>query len=237
MARNPDAPDAPEAMLAERRALVETLAREVALYGAGDGSSELDPRVLDALLRVPRERFVPAELRSDAYDNRPLPIGHEQTISQPLIVAVMTHVLQLRPDARVLEVGTGSGYQCAILAELAKEVVTIEVIEALAVDARARLEALGYRNIEFQIGDGAAGWPDKAPYDAILVTAAARSLPPALPEQLKPGGRLVIPIGRGPFDQDLVLIEKDAAGQIHKRTLFPVAFVPLRSPKPDARHS
>ncbi len=237
MARDPDAPDAPEAMLAERRALVETLAREIALYGVGDGSSELDPRVLDALLRVPRERFVPPDLRSEAYDNRPLPIGHEQTISQPLIVAVMTHVLHLQPDARVLEVGTGSGYQCAILAELAAEVVTIETIEALAEDARARLQALGYRNIEFHIGDGAAGWPDKAPYDAILVTAAAPSMPPALPKQLKPGGRLVIPVGRGPFNQDLVLVEKDAAGQIRRRTLFPVAFVPLRSPPPGAPRS
>ncbi len=234
MAETPDAPDAPDAMLAERRALIETIAREVAWYGVGDGSRELDPRVLDALVRVPRERFVPPDLRDRAYDNRPLPIGHEQTISQPLIVAVMTQVLHLPPDARVLEVGTGSGYQCAVLAELAAEVVTIEVIEALAADARTRLQDLGYRNIEFHVGDGAAGWPDRAPYDAILVTAAARSLPPALPEQLKPGGRLVIPIGRSSFNQDLVLVEKDAAGQIHRRTLFPVAFVPLRSPPPAA---
>ncbi len=237
MAQQPDAPDAPDALLAERRAMIETIAREVAWYGAGDGSRELDPRVLDALMQVPRERFVPPDLMSQAYDNRPLPIGHEQTISQPLIVAVMTHVLQLQPDARVLEVGTGSGYQCAILAELAAEVVTIEVVEALAADARARLEALGYRNIEFHVGDGAAGWPERAPYDAILVTAAARSMPPALPEQLKPGGRLVIPIGRSPFNQDLVLVEKDAAGQSQRRTLFPVAFVPLRSPLPTAPRS
>jgi protein-L-isoaspartate(D-aspartate) O-methyltransferase len=164
-----------------------------------------------------------------------LPIGHDQTISQPLIVAVMTHLLRLQPDARVLEIGTGSGYQCAILAELAALVVTIEVDAELAARARACLEAQGYRNIEFQVGDGTAGWPPRAPYDGILVTAAARSVPPALVEQLKRGGRLVIPIGGDPFSQDLVLVEKDAAGQSRQQTLFPVAFVRLRSrPAADA---
>ena len=223
---------APDDMLAERRVLIETIAREIAWSGIGDGSPELDPKVLEAMLRVPRERFVPPDLKAQAYDNRPLPIGHDQTISQPLIVAVMTHLLRLRRDARVLEVGTGSGYQCAILAELAAEVVTIEVIAALASDARAKLEALGYHHIEFHVGDGAAGWPARAPYDAILVTAAAPSIPPALIEQLKPGGRLVIPIGGSSFNQDLVLVEKDQSGDSHRRTLFPVAFVPLRSAPP-----
>jgi protein-L-isoaspartate(D-aspartate) O-methyltransferase len=233
MAQEPLPPSAaPDDMLAERRVLVETVAREIAWSGIGDGSSELDPKVIEAMLRVARERFVPPELKSQAYDNRPLPIGHDQTISQPLIVAVMTHLLRLPPDARVLEVGTGSGYQCAILAELAAEVVTLEVIPALAGDARAKLEALGYRNIEFHVGDGAAGWPPRAPYDAILVTAAARGVPPALIEQLKPGGRLVIPIGGSTFTQDLVLVEKDQDGRTHRRTLFPVAFVPLRSAPP-----
>jgi len=232
MAENPDAPDGRDAMLAERRAMVETIVREVGWSKIGDGSPELDPRVLEALVRVPRERFVSSDLRAEAYDNRPLPIGHDQTISQPLIVAVMTHLLHLEPDARVLEVGTGSGYQCAILAELAALVLTIEVVAELAADARARLEALGYRNIEFHLGDGAAGWPAAAPYDAILVAAAGRSVPPALLEQLKPGGRLVIPIGTDAFSQDLVLVEKDRDGRTHRRALFPVAFVPLRSAPP-----
>jgi protein-L-isoaspartate(D-aspartate) O-methyltransferase len=224
-----EACDGREDMLAERQAMVDTIVREVAWSGIGNGGRELDPRVLDALLRVPRERFVPPELRAEAYENRPLPIGHDQTISQPLIVAVMTHLLRLQPDARVLEIGTGSGYQCAILAELAALVVTIEVDTELAARARACLEAQGYRNIEFRVGDGAGGWPPLAPYDGILVTAAAPLVPPALVEQLKQGGRLSIPIGGDPFSQDLVLVEKEAAGQSRQQTLFPVAFVPLRS--------
>ena len=218
----------PDDRLAERRALVETIVREIGWSGIGDGGLELDPKVRDALHRVPRERFVPPDLGAEAYDNRPLAIGHDQTISQPLIVAVMTHLLRLQPDARVLEIGTGSGYQCAILAELAAEVVTVEVVPELAAEAKARLEAEGYRNIEYHVGDGAAGWPARAPYDGILVTAAARSVPTALSDQLKPGGRLVIPLGGGPFSQDLVLVEKDQDGRTHRRTLFPVAFVPLR---------
>ncbi len=235
MARNPvPFSAAPDDMLPERRVLIETVAREIAWSGIGDGRPELDPNVLEAMLRVPREHFVPPDLKSQAYDNRPLPIGHDQTISQPLIVAVMSDLLRLQPGARVLEVGTGSGYQCAILAELAAQVVTIEVIAALAADAKARLEALNYRNIEFHVGDGGAGWPAGAPYDAILVTAAARTVPPALVEQLKPGGRLVIPIGGSSFSQDLVLIEKDQDGRTHRRALFPVAFVPLRSAPPAA---
>ena len=146
----------------------------------------------------------------------------------------MTHVLRLRPSSRILEVGTGSGYQTAILAELAAEVVTVEVVEALAAEARARLEGMGYRNIAFRIGDGAAGLVEGAPFDAILVTAAAPSIPRALLTQLRPGGRLVIPLGRDPLSQELVLIEKDAAGKSDERTLFPVAFVPLRRERPDS---
>ncbi len=231
MAETPDA-RAGDARLAERRAMVETIVREIGWSGVGDASRELDPRVRDAMLRVPREHFVPPHLWTEAYDNRPLPIGHDQTISQPLIVAVMTHLLRLEPEARVLEVGTGSGYQCAVLAELAALVVTIEVVADLAAAARASLEALGYRNVEFHIGDGSAGWPARAPYDGILVTAAGRSVPPALVEQLRPGGRLVIPIGDSPFSQDLVLVEKDRDGRTHRRALLPVAFVPLRSAPP-----
>ena len=221
-------PDDADEVVAARRALLQTIAEEIRWTGLGDGRHELDPKVREAIAKVPRERFVPPELAAHAYDNRPLPIGHGQTISQPLIVAVMTDVLRLRPSSRVLEVGTGSGYQTAILAELAGEVVTVEVVEALAAEARARLEALGYRNIAFRTGDGAAGWAEAAPFDAILVTAAAPSIPPALLEQLRAGGRLVIPLGRDPLSQELVLVEKDAAGRSHQRSLFPVAFVPLR---------
>jgi protein-L-isoaspartate(D-aspartate) O-methyltransferase len=215
--------DAPAAC----RVLLEEIAREVEWFGSGDGARQLDPRVVEALVRVPREVFVPEGLKGRAYDNRPLPIGHGQTISQPLIVAVMTHLLHLGPAARVLEVGTGSGYQTAILAELAKEVVTIEVVEDLGAAARTRLAALGYRNIECRIGDGGAGCPERAPFDGILVTAAAPAIPRPLLDQLVPGGRLVIPLGRDPLSQDLVLVEKDADGATHERRLFPVAFVPL----------
>jgi protein-L-isoaspartate(D-aspartate) O-methyltransferase len=226
-------PDDADEVVAARRALLEAIAQEIRWTGTGDGSHELDSKVREAIAKVPRERFVPPDLAAHAHDNRPLPIGHGQTISQPLIVAVMTDVLRLRPSSRVLEVGTGSGYQTAILAELAAEVVTVEVVEALAAEARAKLEALGYRNIAFRIGDGAAGCPEGAPFDAILVAAAAPSIPPVL-DQLRPGGRLVIPLGRDPLSQELVLIEKDAAGKSHERTLFPVAFVPLRRERPDS---
>jgi protein-L-isoaspartate(D-aspartate) O-methyltransferase len=212
--------------------LLDTIAREVALFGAGDGEHQLDPRVMDALAKVPRERFVPADLAARAYDNRPLPIGHGQTISQPLIVAVMTHLLRLKPEARVLEVGTGSGYQTAILAELAKEVVTIEVVQALAADAATKLRTLGYDHVEFRTGDGAAGYPERAPFDGIMVTAAARSIPQALIDQLAPRGRLVIPIGSDPLAQDLFLVERDQQGGVHQRRLFPVAFVPLTGRAP-----
>jgi protein-L-isoaspartate(D-aspartate) O-methyltransferase len=229
MAQDPKRPpDGADSVVAARLALLETIAREIRWTGVGDGSRELDPKVRDAIAKVPRERFVPPDLAAHAHDNRPLPIGHGQTISQPLIVAAMTHLLRLEPSSRVLEVGTGSGYQTAILAELAAEVVTVEMVEALAAEARARLEAMGYRNIAFRIGDGAAGCAEGAPFDAILVAAAARSIPAALLEQLRPGGRLVIPLGRDPLSQELVLVEKDAAGKSRERSLFPVAFVPLR---------
>jgi protein-L-isoaspartate(D-aspartate) O-methyltransferase len=218
------------AVTSAHQKLLDTIAREVALFGTGDGERRLDPQVMDALAKVPREQFVPTDLAARAYDNRPLPIGHGQTISQPLIVAVMTHLLRLEPGARVLEVGTGSGYQTAILAELANEVVTIEVVEPLAAEAEAKLRALGYDQIEFRTGDGAAGCPERAPFDAIIVTAAAPAIPQALIDQLAPGGRLVIPIGGDPFAQDLFLVEKDRKGAVHERRLFAVAFVPLTAP-------
>jgi protein-L-isoaspartate(D-aspartate) O-methyltransferase len=212
---------------AARARLVETIEREIRAYGLGDGTRRLDRRVVEAMAKVPRERFVPAESAAAAYDNRPLPIGHRQTISQPLIVAAMTQLLHLGPGAQVLEIGTGSGYQTAILAELAGEVGTIEIVAPLAEGARKILGELGYHNIAFRCGDGAAGWPERAPFDGIIVTAAAPEIPPALVAQLKPGGRLVIPVGPDRIGQDLMLVEKDAQDRVRERRLFSVAFVPL----------
>ncbi len=210
-----------------RQRLIEAVERDVSVWGEGGGGHELDPRVKAALGKVPRERFVPGVAPERAYLNRALPIGHGQTISQPLVVALMTHHLRLEPTSRALEVGTGSGYQAAILAELAQEVVTIEVLAPLAEAARAVLDELGYRNIVFRVGDGAAGAPDLAPFDAILVAAAARAIPSALVDQLKPGGRMVIPVGGFPDAQDLLLLTKGDDGRVSERVLFPVAFVPL----------
>ena len=220
--------------LAKARArLVDTIEHEVRIYGLGEGTRQLDPRVRAAMMKVPRERFISANSAAAAYDNRPLPIGHRQTISQPLIVAAMTQLLQIGPGAHVLEVGTGSGYQTAVLAELAAQVSTIEIVEPLAADAKQVLADLGCDNIAFRCGDGAAGWPERAPFDGIIVTAAAREIPPALVDQLKPGGRLVIPVGPDAMGQDLLLVEKDAAWRVHERRLFSVAFVPLTGARPD----
>jgi protein-L-isoaspartate(D-aspartate) O-methyltransferase len=218
-----------------RARLVETLEREIRTYGLGDGTWELDPSVQAAMLKVPRERFVSAESAAAAYDNRPLPIGHRQTISQPLIVATMTQLLHIEPGDHVLEIGTGSGYQTAILAELAAQVSTVEIVAPLAAGAKQILAELGYDNIAFRRGDGTAGWPERAPFDGIIVTAAARDIPPALVDQLKPGGRLVIPIGPDAMGQDLMLVEKDRAGRVRERRLFSVAFVPLTGAAPPAR--
>lgn len=190
------------------------------------GREHIDERVLAAMRRVPRERFVPDENRSFAYGDHPLPIGHGQTISQPFIVAFMTDLLDLEPDHRVLEVGTGCGYQAAVLAELARQVQTIEVVPELARRARATLLDLGYRNVVVHEGDGHAGLPDLAPFDRIIVTAAPDRVPPALVEQLAPGGRLVIPVGSR-FAQELLLLDKDEAGGLHERRTIGVAFVPL----------
>jgi protein-L-isoaspartate(D-aspartate) O-methyltransferase len=219
--------DAQQSSARARARLVETIEHEVRIYGLGEGTQQLDPRVRTAMLKVPRERFVAVDSAASAYDNRPLPIGHRQTISQPLIVAAMTQLLQIGPSAHVLEVGTGSGYQTAVLAELASQVSTIEIVEPLAAGAKQVLADLGYENIAFRCGDGAAGWPEQGPFDGIIVTAAARQIPQALVDQLKPGGRLVIPVGPDAMGQDLLLVEKDAAGQVHERRLFSVAFVPL----------
>ena len=191
------------------------------------GRGEFGAGVMAALGRIPRDAFVPAASRGSAYLNRPLPIGHRQTISQPYIVALMTDLLDLGPDDRVLEIGTGCGYQTAVLAELAAEVVTVEVIGELQEDAKRRLDALGYSNIRYQCGNGRLGWPSEAPYDAIIVTAAPTELPPALPEQLAPGGRMVIPIGGQHRTQFLTRYLRDSDGGLTEEPGLPVAFVPL----------
>ncbi len=191
------------------------------------GKAALDPRVLDAMRAVPRAAFVPEDRRAHAYDNTPLPIGFGQTISQPFIVACMTDALAVGPEARVLEIGTGCGYQTTVLARLAARVYSVEIVAELAEGARARLAALGIGNVEIRVGDGRDGWHEHAPYDAIMVTAAAREMPVALVEQLKPGGRMVLPLGDTLFGQTLVLIEKAADGAVRRNNLLPVAFVPL----------
>ena len=183
--------------------------------------------VLEAMAAVPRHRFVPAQHQHVAYADHPLPIGHEQTISQPYIVAWMTEAAQVSPDEKVLEIGAGSGYQAAVLGELAREVYTIEIIPQLAERARAELRELGYTNVHVRTGDGYAGWPEHAPFDAIVVTAAPDHVPPALVEQLAVKGRLVIPVGRG--EQQMRVITKTERGVIDERTLA-VRFVPLVRP-------
>ena len=183
-----------------------------------------DQRVLAAMRRVPRHRFVDARLAADAYDDRPLPIGHGQTISQPYIVGYMTELLRLKADARVLEVGTGCGYQAAVLGEVAREVFTIEIVRPLAQCAQKVLGELGYRNVQVRHGDGYGGWPDQAPFDGILVAAAPDHVPPALIAQLKVGARLVIPVGD--FNQEIRVITKTEQGHTEDR-LIPVRFVPL----------
>ena len=177
--------------------------------------------------RIERHRFVPEALQPYAYRNRPLPIGYGQTISQPYIVALMTDLLDPKPGQVALEVGTGSGYQAAVLAELGLTVLTMEIIEPLAKSARARLAALGYDKVRVRWGDGYNGWPDQGPFDAIIVTAVGDHIPPPLIAQLKPGGRMVIPVGARFMTQQLVLVKKDTTGKVTTRQLLPVAFVPL----------
>jgi protein-L-isoaspartate(D-aspartate) O-methyltransferase len=184
-----------------------------------------DERVLAALGRVPRHEFVPPELVRSAYEDTPLPIGYDQTISQPYIVALMTQLAAPGPESNVLDVGTGSGYQAAVLAELAGRVASIEIVAPLAEAARRRLESLGYRNVEVRCGDGRLGWPERAPFDAIIVAAAPEQVPQPLVDQLAPGGRLVIPVGD--WDQRLLVVEKAADGSLTRRSVAPVAFVPM----------
>lgn len=191
------------------------------------GREALSQQTMAAMRKVPRHRFVLPGDERYAYDNRPLPIGHGQTISQPFIVALMTDLMNVKPADKVLEIGTGSGYQAAVLSELAREVHTIEIVEPLGREAAQRLKTLGYRNVAAKVGDGYQGWAEHAPFDAIMVTAAAREVPQPLIDQLKPGGRLVIPVGSQGGPQTLLLIEKRADGTTIRRNVLLVRFVPL----------
>jgi protein-L-isoaspartate(D-aspartate) O-methyltransferase len=216
-------PDYPEA----RERMVETIRSLAESDRAPLGSVGIDQSVLAVMQQVPRHEFVPEEVREEAYENRPLPIGYGQTISQPYIVALMTDLLDPDKGDIVLEVGTGSGYQAAVLAPLVDRVSTIEIVRPLAERAAKRLDALGYDNVTVRQGDGYYGWRDHAPYDGIIVTAAASHIPPPLIDQLKPDGRMIIPVGPAFMAQNLILVEKDGQGQVHTRVLLPVAFVPL----------
>ena len=207
--------------------MVRDIEAEVAFTRQMIGKQALDPRVMQAIREVPRERFVPLHLRHLAFANGPLPIGRGQTISQPFIVALMTDLVQPDKDGVILEVGTGCGYQTAVLACLARRVYSLEIIPELAEQAASRLEDLGYANVEVRAGDAWLGWPEKAPFDGVLVTAAAPSIPPALVQQLRPGGRMVIPVGPPHGHQELCLLEKDPNGGISLGEVLGVAFVPL----------
>lgn len=210
-----------------RRHLVDEIKSEIRETRDWLGKSTLDERVAEALLTVPRHEFVPEHSRSMAYINSPLPIGHAQTISQPYIIAVMTDLLSIPRDGRALEVGTGCGYQAAILAYLCASVYSVEIIEPLGREAQARLKRLGYDNVHVRIGDGYAGWPEEGPFDAIIVTAATENVPGPLIEQLKCGGRMIIPVENAAGAQTLVLIEKNRDGATRSKNILPVRFVPL----------
>ena len=211
----------------DRRQLVRTIKEDVVRTSDYLGKSELDPRVIDAMATVPRHEFVPEALRAFAYANQPLPIGNDQTISQPYIVAIMTDLLDLPPDCKALDIGTGSGYQAAVLAEICASVYGIEIVEPLGTQAAKRLDRLGYDNVSLRIGDGFFGWPEEQPFDAIVVAAAADALPAPLVEQLRPGGRMIIPLRSGFAYEQLVLVEKHADQSITSREILPVRFVPL----------
>ncbi len=213
---------APDFTHLHQRMLAE-ISAETIYSSAQLGKAALGRRVMDVMAKVPRHEFVRLELQPFAYDDTPLPIGFDKTISQPFIVAVMTDLLDLRPTDIVLEIGTGLGYQSAILAELAQRVYSIELIEDLAVQARRRLARQGYANIEIRIGNGCGGWPEHAPFDKVIVAAAPELIPAALLYQLKPGGKMVIPAGL-PDAQQLMLVEKDASGTLSTKEIFAVRF-------------
>ena len=207
--------------------MLDAIARDAQETGALTGRPVFADAVMDAMRTVPRAAFVPEGEKAFAWENRPLPIGHAQTISQPYIVALMTELLDVAPGARILEIGTGCGYQTAVLCALGAVVHSVEVVEPLAAAAALRLADLGYAGATVRAGDGRDGWPEHAPYDGIIVTAAAPSVPPALVTQLKPGGSLLIPVGRETATQSLQRIRKRADGSCETTTVLPVAFVPL----------
>jgi len=213
--------------LSTHEQMIADIEREARLTSESTGRSRLGRRVMAAMARVSREAFVPAEMAEHAYANGPLPIGHGQTISQPFIVALMTDLLEPEPSHRVLEVGTGCGYQAAVLAELVDTVHSIEAVNALGEAASQRLDELGYTNVDVAIGNGREGWPSAAPFDGIIVTAGADEIPQAWVDQLAPGGHLVVPLGSGFRGQQLVRVRKDVAGNTPSESILPVAFVPL----------
>ena len=213
----------------QRRRLLEEITSYAAMTAMDTGRSAFSYRVMSALGKVDRHRFVSDDLIGCAYGNYPLPIGHGQTISQPYIVALMTDLLDLNETDIVLEIGTGSGYQAAVLAELVSHVYSVEVVEPLGIQARAKFQRLGYKNISVKIGDGWQGWPEHSPYDAVIVTAAAEKIPDALVEQLKPGGKIICPLGPAYGPQELVLANKHNNGSLTSQHVLPVRFVPLIS--------
>lgn len=208
---------------AQRAIMVQEIAAHTQFARANIGKEALDGAVMEALAKVPRHDFVPIELRQYAYADSPLPIGYGKTISQPFIVALMTDLLEVKAGESVLEIGSGLGYQAAVLAELAASVYSVEIVEELAQEARARLKRLGYKNIELKLGDGYYGWPEHAPFDKVIVTASPELVPPPLLGQLKAGGRMVIPAGIADAQQ-LMLVVKDAKGRVNMREILPVRF-------------
>jgi protein-L-isoaspartate(D-aspartate) O-methyltransferase len=212
---------------AARESMAITISALAKTITVPSGSADMDDSVLAAMRHVPRHEFVPEDVRAAAYENRPLPIRYGQTISQPYIVALMTDLARPREDHVVLEIGTGSGYQAAVLSPLVRNVFSIEIVEPLASRAAERLKSLGFANVTVRQGDGYHGWPEHSPFDSIIVTAAASHIPPPLVNQLKPGGRMVIPVGAPFMSQNLLLVEKDEQARVRTRSLLPVRFVPL----------
>lgn len=213
---------------AARAEMVRVVELEAFMVSADTGIPEIDPRVLEAMRKVPRHAFVPSELRPYAYGNHPLPVGHEQNVAAPLLVALMTHVVALEPDDVVFETGTGAGYHAAVLSHLVRRVYSVEVVEPLADQAARVLKELGYDNVYVQAGDGYFGWPGKGPFDAIIVKEAIDHVPPPLLGQLRVGGRMVLPLGPARGPQYLTLITKGANGKVVEKRIMPVRFSPLQ---------
>jgi protein-L-isoaspartate(D-aspartate) O-methyltransferase len=211
----------------QRQQMIDDIGAYVGTTVKAINKKSIDPAIMQVMATIPRHEFVPPDMRARAYDNEPLPIGYGQTISQPYIVALMTQLLQPQPEHRVLEIGTGSGYQAAVLSPLVKQVYSIEIVEQLGKSAKQLLTRLSYDNVETRIADGYNGWPEQAPFDSILVTAAISHIPPPLVQQLKKGGRMLIPVGTRFQTQYLTLVEKDLQGAITTRQVLPVYFVPF----------